>query len=156
MRSQEREIVSRHRAPNCLVANNSPHTRAALVAQGTTLKRVALSHQNEHTPAGGRQVPEAPSAISHRPRREPRFRFADGPRGSFGNRRTAAGRRTAKTRKHGRTIESTRSDNHPTAKMVPRPDSSEPAGPVKTGFFATAEPTEAERRCRAKMETGDW
>jgi dihydrofolate reductase len=32
----------------------------------------------------------------------------------------------------------------------------EPAGPLKTGSFATAEPTEAERRRRTKMEAGDW
>ena len=32
----------------------------------------------------------------------------------------------------------------------------EPAGPVKTGSFATAEPTEAERRRRTTMEAGDW
>lgn len=32
----------------------------------------------------------------------------------------------------------------------------EPAGPVTTGTFATMEPSEAERRRRAKMEAGDW
>ena len=32
----------------------------------------------------------------------------------------------------------------------------EPAGSIKTGSFATAEPSEAERVRRAKMEAGDW
>jgi dihydrofolate reductase len=32
----------------------------------------------------------------------------------------------------------------------------EPAGPVETGTFAMAEPTEAERRRRARMDAGDW
>ena len=32
----------------------------------------------------------------------------------------------------------------------------EPAGPLQTGSFATQPPTEAERRRRARMETGDW
>lgn len=32
----------------------------------------------------------------------------------------------------------------------------EPAGPLKTGSFAAAEPSDAERRRRKKMEAGDW
>ena len=32
----------------------------------------------------------------------------------------------------------------------------EPAGPVKTGSFASAEPTDAERARRKRMEAGDW
>lgn len=32
----------------------------------------------------------------------------------------------------------------------------EPAGPLKTGSFATARPSEAERVRQAKMEAGDW
>ena len=32
----------------------------------------------------------------------------------------------------------------------------EPAGPLKTGSFATAEPAEAEHVRRAKMEAGNW
>jgi dihydrofolate reductase len=32
----------------------------------------------------------------------------------------------------------------------------EPAGPLKTGSFATPEPTDAERARRTKMEAGDW